>query len=154
MAYETTMVAVSKSQEAIRKLILGNAGTGVAFVSQPPHEGFEAQVLIDGKTYRIRVTAECKPLVTKRKRRRWSSVPAKDPIESEQRRVWRVLFYHLKGVYEASKSGVMEFREMMLPYIVTADNRTIGERVLPHLERAISGNPERLLLPQKSSESE
>jgi hypothetical protein len=145
MAYENTAVQVSKSQDGIRKLILSNGGSAVAFISQPPFEGFEAQVLIDAKTYHIRIKAECKPLEKKRRRTRWGTAP-KDPVDAEARRVWRVLFYHLKGVYEASRTGVMEFRELMLPYMVTKDNRTIAERILPTLDAALAGNPVKLLM--------
>jgi len=66
-------------------------------------------------------------------------------MEEEARRVWRVLFYHLKSVYEAANSGVMEFRELMLPYIVTHDGHTVAEHILPKLAGAIAGNPSRLL---------
>ena len=47
---------------------------------------------------------------------------------------------------------MMEFREMMLPYIVTANGQTIGQRILPHLEKAIESRPERLLMSPKDSE--
>jgi hypothetical protein len=137
---------VSKSQDYIRKLILGNGGTAVAFISQPPKEGFEAQVVIEGKTYRIRIVAECVPKERKRRRSyRYGNKTSRDPMEEEARRVWRVLFYHLKSVYEAANSGVMEFRELMLPYIVTHDGHTVAEHILPKLAGAIAGNPSRLL---------
>ena len=52
MAYEKTGVAVAKSQEALRKIILAHKGFGVAFVTQrdpegkePAEEGFEAKVM-------------------------------------------------------------------------------------------------------------
>ena len=109
MSYEQTEVSVSRSQEGIRKLILGNGGTGVAFISQPPKEGFEAQVPIDGKVYHIRIVAECVPKERKRKRRwRYGSRPQRDPMEAEARRVWRVLFYNLKSTFESANSHVME----------------------------------------------
>lgn len=146
MSYENTSVPVPRSQEGIRNLILSNGGTAVAFISQPPFEGFEAQVVIDAKTYRVRITAECKPVIAKRRRRSWRGSAPKDPQQAATRRVWRVLFYHLKSVYEAANTGVMEFRELMLPYIVTSDNRTIAERILPKLDAAIAGNPARLLM--------
>ena len=44
-----------------------------------------------------------------------------------------------KSVFEAADTGVMEFRELMLPYIVMADGMTISERVLPMLDGAVSG---------------
>ena len=137
MAYESTAVPVAKSQESIRKLIMQNGGNAIAFVSQvqPATEGFEAQVKIGGVIYRVRVTASVKT--------------ARTPKEAEQnvRRIWRVLFYHMKSVYESSKSGVMEFRELMLPYIVMSDGQTIGDHIVPRLEQVVSGKPERLLGP-------
>jgi hypothetical protein len=56
-----------------------------------------------------------------------------------------VLFYHLKGIFESADSGVLEFRELMLPYIVTKSGRTIAEQLVPRLADAVSLNPARLL---------
>ena len=146
MAYENTSVPVSRSQEGIRKLVLQNKGTGVAFISQPPLEGFEAHVPVDGKTYRIRIMAECEESgMTKGRWFRGRHIAPRDRREDQVRRVWRVLYYHLKGVYEASNSGVMEFRELVLPYIVTADGRTVAQRIIPKLDSAITSDPARLL---------
>lgn len=136
MAYETTVVPAFQSQEDIRKLILNRGGTAIAFMgaTEPERvEGFHCQIPIDTKTYTIQVTA---------KPRKMSS-PEKQ--QQENRRIWRVLYFHLKAVFEAANSGVLEFREMMLPYIVTHDGRTVGQHILPQLDKAISGNPERML---------
>lgn len=145
MAYEGTLVAVSRSQEEIRRLILANGGTGIAFVSQPPMEGFEAMVAIEGSTYKIRISAEVK--MPEKKRRRRYGVAKSDLQRQDEaaRRVWRVLFYYMKSVYEAANSGVMEFRQMVMPYVVTHDGRTVSEHILPKLESAINGNPARML---------
>jgi hypothetical protein len=51
----------------------------------------------------------------------------------------------MKNVFEAADSGVMEFRELMLPYIVTKSGMTISEQLLPNLAKAIESNPSRLL---------
>ena len=64
---------------------------------------------------------------------------------SEQRRIWRVLYYHLKSIFESADSGVMEFRDLILSYIVIADGRTVAEHIVPNLARAVAGNPSRLL---------
>ena len=147
MSYEQTEVPVSRSQEGIRKLVLGNGGTGVAFISQPPREGFEAHIPIDGKVYHIRIAADCIPRERKRVRQssRYGHRSQRDPMEAEARRVWRVLFYNLKSTFESANSKVMELRELMLSYIVTNDGRTIAERILPRLAEAIEGNTVRLL---------
>ena len=152
MAYEGKEVAISKSQEGIRRLLLDNGATGIAFVTQsdPCSEGFEAMVPINGTTYRIRIVAAIKK-IENNSRAVWrnGSYHAKKTDaqvqENELRRVWRVLFYHLKSVYEAANSGVMEFREMMLPYVVVKDGRTMAQHILPEIDKAIEGRPERLL---------
>lgn len=131
MAYEKTNVPVWQSQAEIQRMLKKYGGTGVAFVSQPPKEGIEAMIPIEGITYKIRIQAEV-------------SAKVRDP-EQALRRIWRVIYFHLKSVFEAAASGVLEFREMMLPYIVTKDNKTVAEHLLPNLATAIEGKSERLL---------
>jgi len=94
-------------------------------------EGFQAMMPINGEIYTIRISAYVKE-------------NRHDP-DKEARRIWRVLFHHLKDIFEASNSGVMEFRELILPYIVTKDGKTVAQHILPKLESAINGNPERML---------
>lgn len=140
MAYENTEVAVSKSQDGIRRLVMGRKGSQIAFISAPPREGFEAVVTIDALPYKIRLfgmVAQDTKSRTQLQRDRY--------VEQEHRRIWRVLFYHLKSVFEAADSGVMEFRELMLPYIVTKDGLTIAEQILPRLYEAVESNPSQLL---------
>lgn len=130
MAYEQTQVAVPKSQDKIRQMLLRHKGGSVAFISDPPMEGFQALVPIDGKTYSVKIMAKCRE---------------KREAEQEARRIWRVLYHHIKSIFEASDSGVMEFRELMLPYIMAHDGKTIAEHILPKLDSALAGKPERML---------
>jgi hypothetical protein len=131
MAYEKTSVPVWQSQGDIRKMLAKYGGIGVAFVSQFPKEGLEAMIPIDGVTYKIRIQAQ---LPTKTRDQ-----------EQDLRRIWRVIFFHLKAVFEAAATGVLEFREMMLPYIVANDDKTIAQHILPKLSEAVAGQSERLL---------
>lgn len=131
--YADTDVPVARSQQAIRELILRNGGTAVAFVSQPPVEGFEAMVEIEGKSYRIRITAQVPHGVSPER------------TVQQERRIWRVLFYHLKATFTAATSGVLELRELILPYMVVRDGLTVAEHLLPQLDQALAGKPERLL---------
>ena len=140
MAYEETSIAVSKSQEGIRKLVMGRKGSSIAFITDPPREGFQAQVLIDDLPYQIRIFGTCRPPIKAR-----TSKQVENFRTQEERRIWRVLFYHLKSVFEAADSGVMEFRELMLPYIVTKSGKTVAECIVPQLSAAINVNPNRLL---------
>lgn len=130
MAYDTTRVPISDSQQAIRKLVYSHKGTGVSFLSQPPREGFEALVTLSEATYHIRVMATCNE---------------KHGREQEERRVWRVLFWHLKAMFEAADSGVIAVEDIIMPYIVTPDGRTISEHIAPKLAEARGMDTSRLL---------
>lgn len=144
---------MARTQEALRKLIQAHKGFGLAVISEqdpagkePAQEGFQAKVMIDGVPYIVKIMAKAKPAA------KFSSDRQKQlHFEQEQRRIWRVLYYHMKSVFEAADSGVMEFRELMLPYIVMpGDGRTIAEHILPRLAAALAGDPSRLL-PEKTS---
>jgi hypothetical protein len=141
MAYETTGVAVSKSQEQIRRLIYGHKGTGLMLLSQPPREGFEAMVSIANMPYHIRVMATC----DKRKWQYSSGAAQKKKIDQENRRVWRVLFWHLKAMFEASDSGVIDARDVIMPYVVLRDGLTLADHIKPKMTELMNTDPSRLL---------
>lgn len=132
MAYERTKVPVSQSQEGIRRLIYAHKGTGVIFASQRPREGFEALVNMRGKPYHIKISASLK---AQRNEESW---------RQEEQRVWRVLFHHLKAIFEAADADVLSIEEIIMPYVVTHDGRTLAEHILPRLAE-ITGDPSRLL---------
>lgn len=147
MAYESTEVAVSKSQESIRKLIYSHKGTGLMLLSQPPREGFEAMVTMESKAYHIRVMANCRT-ISKTKKNGWgmktASVYQKD-VEQETRRVWRVLYWHLKAMFEAADAGVIDIRDIIMPYVVLRDGMTLADHIKPKMEELMTTDPERLL---------
>ena len=130
MAYDSTKVPIADSQTAIRKLIYAHKGTGVNFMSRPPKEGFEALVTLGEHGYHIRVMATCKKVQNR---------------EQEERRVWRVLYWHLKAMFEAADSGVIAVEDIIMPYIVTPDGRTIAEHVAPKLAEMRELTGDRLL---------
>jgi hypothetical protein len=139
LAYETTEVPVSRSQEQIRKLIYAHKGTGISFVSQPPREGFEALVTIEKLPYHIRIMATCKTIVA------YSDSARLKQTEQEERRVWRVLYWHLKAIFEAADSGVIDIRDVILPYIVTKDGHTLSEHLVPRMPEIMAIDAGRLL---------
>lgn len=132
MAYEGTEVPVSRSQEEIRRMIRAHVGTGISFVSQPPKEGFEALVTLNEIGYHIRVMATAKEV----------SPRARD---AEERRVWRVLHWHLKAMFVAADSGVIAVEDIIMPYIVTPDGRTIAEHVKPRMDEMRNMTHDKLL---------
>jgi hypothetical protein len=147
MAYDKTEVAVSKSQDGIRKLISTHQGTGVMLISRPPHEGFEAMVTIEKMPYHLRVMAVCKDVSKDRNGWKRSDSSLATATEQETRRVWRVLYWHLKAMFEAADSGVIDVRSVIMPYVVLKDGRTLAEHVIPRMPDLMRlESTERLLL--------
>lgn len=139
LAYEGTEVPVSKSQDGIRRMIYAHKGTGVSFVSQPPREGFEALVTLAEIDYHIRIMATC------RTRGKYGAFSERDR-EGEERRVWRVLFWHIKAMFEAADSGVIAVEDIIMPYIVTPDGHTISGHIAPKLAEMRNMTADRLLI--------
>ena len=145
MAYEDTSVPVSRSQEALRKLIYAHKGTGVMFVSHPPQEGFEAMMEIGGKPYHIRISATCKDCTKDKNGWTRSAGGLVTAKEQEERRVWRVLYYHMKAQFEAADSGVVSLERLIMPYVVMRDGRTLADAIMPRIDELIVTDPTRML---------
>lgn len=146
MAYENTEVSISKSQEGIRQIIYRHKGTGVIFSSQRPKEGFEALVRLRDRDYHIRVSALCKePSRYSRGYRSRTDNQISEAWDKEERRVWRVLFHHLKAIFEAADADVLSIEEIIMPYVVTPDGKTLAEHILPRLDEIIA-KPGNLLM--------
>jgi hypothetical protein len=144
VAYEDTVVAVAKSQGAIRELIYSHKGTGVSVISRRPKEGFEALVTVADMPYHVRIMATCREL--DKYKRKLSDKERKQ----EERRVWRVLYWHLKAMFEAADSGVIDIRDVIMPYVVTRDGRTLSDIIKPQMEDMMTVDTSRLM-PAKSS---
>lgn len=145
MAYETTEVAVSKSQDAIRKLIYAHRGTGLMLVSRPPQEGFEAFITLAETPYHIRIMATTKDQHLDKNGWSRSDSAYERAREQEERRVWRVLYWHLKALFEATDSGVIDLRNVIMPYVVLRDGMTLADHVKPKLPILMTLDPAHLL---------
>lgn len=147
MAYETTEVPIARTQEKIRQMVYAHKGTGLILTSHPPKEGFEALIELGGKSYHIRVTATCKAIANCAPGG-WRTRTAKQMVdlgEKECRRVWRALYWHLKGLFEAVDSGIMTVETIIMPYVVLHDGRTLAEHVEPRLAEIVSTGTGKLL---------
>ena len=128
MAYEHTYVAPEKSQGGIKKMLMVHGAINISFASatEPARmEGFRATIYLDEKPYAIKIAV---PVKLKKNEKLQ---------EQEDRRVWRVLYHHLKSTFEAADSGVIDIRELLLPFLVTRDGRTVGQIILNDLPKAI-----------------
>lgn len=81
-----------------------------------------------------------------------SAAAAEEAYEQAVRQRWRALSLVVKAKLEAVATGIAEFENEFLAYVVLPDDTTVGERVRPQLERiyALGGLPERLALPESS----
>jgi hypothetical protein len=145
MSYEGTEVPVSKSQESIRKLIYAHKGTGLMLVSRPPAEGFEAFIDIEKTPYHIRIMAQCKDVSKDRWGTKKTATAQRNATEKEERRVWRVLYWYLKAIFEAADSGVVDVRNVIMPYVVLKDGRTLSDHIQPRMSQLMTMDTSRLL---------
>jgi hypothetical protein len=145
MAYETTNVAVEKSQSEIRKLLLifgagefqFGEGTGI---DQRRWAGVSFRH--DGHTVMMQAPlkdpdeAERKRIdnTVQRARSRSRAAIEAEYWEQEERRIWRVLFWSLKSRMIAVEEGVEEFEQAFLAHLV--DPRT-GVTLWQHVQPAI-----------------
>lgn len=138
MAYRYTEVSPEKSQGQIKKILIAHGASNIQFGSsfEPMKiEGFQASVTIDKKPYGIRIAVPVKYF------------EAQSRQDQEIRRVWRVLYHHVKAIFEAADSGVIDIRELLLPYFVTKSGETVAKRLLQDLPLAIEA-PKKLFLEQ------
>ncbi len=126
MAYETTEVAVEKSQGEIRKLLYAHHAANFAFAeSVVDGQPFAAVDFVhDEQHVRIRVPVKLptnKAIVDKLSRQR--SNKTRDQVaweltEQEAKRIWRVMFHTLKARLVAVEEGVESFEEAFLSHLV------------------------------------
>ena len=72
--------------------------------------------------------------------------------DQEMRRRWRSLLLVVKAKLEAVETGISEFEEEFLAHIVTASGQTIGEMILPKLDKVASSGKLPPLLPSGQEE--
>lgn len=137
-AYESTEVAVIKSQDGIRRLLRAHGGASLSLISHPPNEGFETLLKLEGKEMRLRVMARSRDMTRDRYNNPRTGIMLTNAKEKEEKRVWRVLYYHLKAMFAAADSGVIDVRDVLLPYVVMHDQKTgetftIAELLKPRL---------------------
>ena len=128
MAYKQTSVAPEKSQAAIKKLLMAHGSVNISFASSSEpirQEGFRVTVILDNKPYGMKIVVPVQEMV---------NVKTQDQAV---RRVWRVLYYHMKAIFEAADSGVIDIRELLLPFLVTKDGRTVGQIIVQDMPKAI-----------------
>ena len=148
---QTTTVSVAKSKADLEKLLrkFGVVEFGVVT------DGKQAQIAfkLSGLPVRFGLPLPdpgadrfCK---TKRLKER-SEEAALKSWEQECRSVWRGLLLIVKAMLIAVESGTIDLKTMFMPFIVTGNGKTVGERTLPKLDMILSTGDMPLLLEMKA----
>lgn len=125
MAYETTEVAVERSQAEIRKLLYAKGARNFSFAETEVDGQSFAAVDFIHEEQRVRVRVPLKPVSQRllaqkvqRARGRTREQIAADMLDQEARRIWRVLFHGLKARLVSVEEGVETFEEAFLAHLV------------------------------------
>jgi hypothetical protein len=125
MAYETTEVAVEKSQAEIRKLLYAHGARNFSFAETEVDGVSFAAVDFIHHDQRVRVRVPLKPpssrLIeekTRRSRTKTREQIVWEVVEQEAKRIWRVLFHGLKARLISVEEGVETFEEAFLAHLV------------------------------------
>ncbi len=78
---------------------------------------------------------------------RRSESSADAAFQAEQRRRWRALALSVKAKLEMVSSGIVDFEDEFLSYIVLPDGKTVADHVRPGIEQAYAGGGPKALLP-------
>lgn len=130
MAYESTKVAVSKSQDDLRKILKAYGADRFSFTESHDH----AEVAFVFGVFAVRMRVPIVPMSETEARAQASKLKmsqvaaVRDRHEVETRRVWRVLYWLTKTRMEAIEAGVETFEQAFLAHLLDEDSdRTVFE---------------------------
>lgn len=123
MAYETTEISCSKSQEKILQLLRLHGIEAVQFAENfnPP----KMQVMFAYKTKEggrvVKYEVNIKPINPSRR------LPAPKQIEQSRRQAMRVLYYYFKSAFEAVEAGLLKKDDIFMPFFMMSDGKLLKE---------------------------
>jgi hypothetical protein len=138
MAYESTTVAVEKSQGEIRGLLTRHGAARFAFGEEVDDAGVRwAAVTFSHAALLVRIRVPHKPIDRRALSTKLQRARSKDARtielemnEQEARRIWRVMAWNLKARLISVEEGVETFAEAFLAHIVDpATNRTVYDHL-------------------------
>lgn len=121
---ERTKVSVEKSQGEVKQVLQRYGAARIGIMEDDRNK--QHSVVFECNDREVRITIP---------------VPAfddsNDKAKQERRRIWRALVLSIKAKLEAIHSDISTFETEFLPFIVTANGKTVGENVLPRLNEAV-----------------
>ena len=140
MAYDTTTVAVERSQSEIRRLLTKHGADRFEFGEAVDDEGRRWAAIgfkLNARAVRIKVPHKDRDETAMRRKLTRARSKTLDDLrvetdEQEAKRIWRVLAWNLKARLEAVEEQVETFEEAFLAHLL--DERT-GETIYEQLVR-------------------
>lgn len=153
MAYaETTTVPVEKSRVEIEKLLKKFKCTQFVVGSDSELRQAMVQFKAENRIIRFQVSLPDPDdkQFTAHPRYNWqrrTSGQIESAVAQAERQKWRALFLVIKAKLESVESKIATFEEEFLAHIVMPNDRTVGDMVLPLIDRAYtSGQMPKLLM--------
>lgn len=144
-----TKVPIDRSQAEIKN-ILYRYGAGQYVCAEDWDGGNQAAIGFSYRGLSVRMTlkmpAPSEFALTPSGLERAAGARDKEHSQACRQR-WRALVLSVKAKLEAVDSGISTFEQEFLPYLVVSGGKTVGERVLPEITRAISTGEIPKLLP-------
>lgn len=147
-AYASTTVAVSKSQDGIRKILQSHDVRGVTFGEDFKDRNVQVRFakVVEGNLRTVSVSIKIPEMPAKKRKRatRWirgRMVYDRTPQERQEqmaRTTYRALHYWLKSQFEAVDFGLLSFEQVFLSHfewMMDGKTVTIGQSLIPILSR-------------------
>jgi len=141
--YWTTTVAVSKSAEQIRKLLMDHDADSFALLEQYRDNVVGVQFSFKNLPVEFRIHLD-NLVAIRLEEKPWSSRMRRSEetytraVEEKAKQVaMRILAHHLKAAFLAIEYGLVEFEDVFLSKFLMRDGKTIGEIVVPNLEAVV-----------------
>jgi hypothetical protein len=139
MYAQKTKVPVDRTRSEIEQMLLRAGATGFMFGSTAG----QAMIVFEMNDRRLKFLL---PIPVP------SRSMSEEKAKSETRRRWRALLLVLKAKLEAVASSIVEFDVEFLPFVVVRGNETVGEQMVPQLDKVLaSGELPHLLGPGTTS---
>jgi hypothetical protein len=139
MSYaENTVVPVDRSQSEIKKILTKYGASGFVFGEKPD----AAMVMFEMRERKIKfllplpILQPSTPSYNQKK----GFFYTQTKLDQELRRRWRCLVLAIKSKLECVESGISTFEEEFMAHIVLPNGATVGQVMIPQIERSYTEN--------------
>ena len=137
--YADTAVSIDRSVAEVMAQLRTRNATGLQFTE----EGNRSTLRFmwrstSGAELCARFVVEVKPMKW-RGRTTPTSKQIAEMYAQEKRRLFRVLVYFIKNLFEAVDGGLLSIEQALLPHLEAAGGQTLGELLVPRLHQLRAG---------------